>query len=137
MQNALKHTISPKIQQFVALEAKNIKKYATSIELARLTLKGIDPVFGFTSVYSELTGDIHSNRAKQLIKLCSPVKINHDFAHIEVLENGKAFTRGRIGANWNLTALEWFLLQTHFCKNSVRGPLLDFLTGNAINVQVH
>jgi hypothetical protein len=125
---------APQLNQWVLSEAQNILKYATAEELAKIKLNKVDQALGFRSIYTELTGAITSDRANELLKLCAVVSINHSNDKLKKLKNGQTFKRGKFGWNQKLSAIEYFLLQTHFSRKIKRVPLVDFLTGKSADL---
>lgn len=115
--------------KYAASEVTLIKRFATPEELARIRFKTHKSA-GYANVYADMAGSIESDRAQELIKLCATTTVKHSNGAVKVLKNGEVFKRGRSGYYQNLSALEWFLLQTHF-DELARMPIINFFFNNA------
>lgn len=63
--------ISSKLKQEVTQEAKNIRKYATKDERARLDFERLIPQSPRRCIYGQMTGTCRSSRAIQLLSKCA------------------------------------------------------------------
>ena len=60
-----------KFPKLVIDEAKNLKKFATLEELAKLNIENFNPQASRNCIYGQMTGICYSSRATTLIKTCA------------------------------------------------------------------
>jgi hypothetical protein len=118
--------ITKQLKNWVAEEARNLKRFATPEELAKLNFKTINAFGGHCNVYGQLTGNCSSKRASELLALCASVSFNNYGDSYKVV---KVFKRGSAGCRRRYSAIETFMFETHNESQRLRRALSDFLTG--------
>lgn len=120
-----------KFPKLVIDEAKNLKKFATPEELARLNIKNFDPNHTERCIYGLCTGDCNSSRAMELIKWCARRVYNAADTFKNAKLNGSPSKKGP--RSWlsmpYLSPIEVFIGRNKDINDQMNAKLIAFLKG--------
>ena len=115
--------ITEELELLVKDEAENLKKYALPRELAKLSFSKLFPWAYNKCIYGQMTGNCHSERAKELLSKCAiPYSVELKKRH---LLDYKMFEY--VGATRNFSAIEFYIAQ----DDSSCELLINFLQGRS------
>jgi predicted nucleic acid-binding Zn-ribbon protein len=119
---------------FIKDEADNLRRHATTEELARLNFRVLRPKSKHLCIYGQMTGDCYSVRAAELLNLCSKPysKAAHAIARSVADDYGRDRVADEIGRNRDYSPIETYICEPN---SNIKG-LIEYLKSESSTLKL-